>query len=80
MESYSMDSFTKYLCYDVVISSALMYITLRFIPGPGAIAAMIPIPGFANATTVGESVVNTVLIGLISKKVSGYLCKGEATM
>lgn len=74
MNGMNMDSVKKYFCMDTVITAALIYSIIRFVPGPAAVAQMLPIPGFGGSTTVGEAVVATVIASLIAKPLSSKFC------
>jgi hypothetical protein len=70
-----MESVKKYMCMDTVITAALVYAIIRWVPGPSQVAAALPIPGFGGSTTVGEAVVAIALASVVAKPISAKLCK-----
>jgi hypothetical protein len=67
-------SMKKYMCMDTVVHAGLIYILLRFVPGPRAIANMLPIPGGSSGVSVGEVLVASIIASIVSKPLTKNMC------
>jgi len=59
---------------DTVITAALIYGIIRWVPGPSQVAAMLPVPGFGGSATVGEAVIAFGLASVFAKPLAHKFC------
>ncbi len=69
------NKFKTFVCMDSVLTAAALYVLLRWVPGPAAVARALPIPGGGFNVTVGEVVVASLIASAAVKPLSKNLCQ-----
>jgi len=71
------EKINEYVCYHTVLTTALTYGIVRWVPGPRMISDAIPFPGFGQGITLGEALISMLIAKAISAPISKQLCSAS---